>query len=163
MSQNPNRILALDPMTKGFGYVIFELPFRLVEWGRAHISGDKHTGAIFRFEKLLYDFKPSAIVLEDTEAPGSRRRRRVRHLIESLVKLAKERGLAVHTVARIAVLERFSSPEQRATKHSIARDLVQYFPELVKKLPERRKPWESEDEQMSIFDALALAVTYASA
>jgi hypothetical protein len=162
-SENPNRILAIDPTTKGFGYIIFELPFRLVQWGRAHISGDKEVGALFRLDKLMYNFNLSALVLEDIQAPGSLRRPRVRGLIESLMRRAKERGLAVHTVARTTVLKRFSSGEEPATKYSVAETLARYFPELASKLPPPRKMWQSEDERLSIFDALALAVTYATA
>jgi RNase H-fold protein (predicted Holliday junction resolvase) len=69
----PNRILALDPTTKGFGYAILDLPLRLVAWGMAHVEGEKRSGAIFRFEALLDQFRPDAVVLEDTTAPGSRR------------------------------------------------------------------------------------------
>ena len=162
MSHTPTRIFALDPTTKGFGYAVLELPFRLVEWGLAHIAGDKHVGALLRFEQLLSRFRPDAVVFEDTTAPGSRRRPRVRELIEALVRIARERGVAVYTVARTAVLKCFSSEDEPATKYSIATRLAAHFPEIRAKLPQRRKSWQSEDERMSAFDALALAVTFTS-
>jgi len=162
MQENPTRIIAIDPITKGFGYAIFEQPFHLAAWGVAHVEGEKHTGAITQFEKLLADFRPDGVVLEDTAAPGSRRRHRVQQLIEALLALARERDLAVHSIPRSAVIDRFSSAEKRATKYSIAKQLTIYFPELGAKLPPPRKPWQSEDERMSIFDALALATTYAT-
>ena len=37
------------------------------------------------------------------------------------------------------------------------------FPELEKRLPRVRKPWMSEDERMSIFDAVALAIAHSQA
>jgi hypothetical protein len=80
-----------------------------------------------------------------------------------LIALARERGISVYTVARKAILDRFSSSEERATKYSIAEALAQQFPELAKKLPPHRKAYMSQDERMAIFDALALAVTHASA
>jgi len=70
MPHTPTRIFALDPTTKGFGYVIFELPFRLVAWGLASISGEKHSGAIARFTKLLDHSQPDALVLEDPRRPA---------------------------------------------------------------------------------------------
>lgn len=160
MQQTPNRIIAIDPIHKGFGYAIFDKPFHLVAWGVARVKGEKHTGAVAQFEKLLADFRPDEVVLEDTAAPGSRRRPRVQRLIEALLALARERNLAVHAVSRSSVIERFSSDEKRATKYSIAQRLTTHFPELGDKLPRPRKPWQSEDERMSIFDALALAVTH---
>src|SRR6202158_4084965 len=164
MSQNPtrpNRILAIDPTTKGFGYAILDLPLRLVAWGMAHIEGEKRSGAIFRFEALLDQFRPDAVVLEDTRAPGSRRYPRVRDLLEALAKGARERGLEVQPVSRLAVIGYFSSKEEQATKHSIATTLAGAFPELAEKVPQKRKNWESEDERIAVFDALSLAGTFA--
>ncbi|HEX4961374.1 MAG TPA: hypothetical protein VF173_11085 [Thermoanaerobaculia bacterium] len=163
MDHTPTRIFALNPNHKGFGYAVFELPFRLVDWGLTRITGDKHTGAIAKFEKLLIRFRPDAVVLEDAAAPGSRRHPRVRELIKALVNLARERGIAVYTVARTAVLKCFSSPDEPATKESIAKRLAEEFPELSMKLPPHRKAYMSQDERMAIFDALAFAVTHASA
>jgi hypothetical protein len=146
-------------MTRGFGYVIFEEPFYLAECGFARVKSDKRLGTIVKFEKLLADFKPEIVVLEDAEALGSRRGPRVRELIEALATLARERGLAVSLIARTAVVARFSGGEARATKQMIAQELTRHFPELRLKLPKPRKIYESEHERMSIFDALALAVT----
>ncbi len=162
MPNTQTRIFALDPMHKGFGYAVLELPLRLVDWGIARVKGEKHAGAVAAFEKLLDRFRPDALVLEDAGAPGSRRHPRVRRLIDALVQIARERGIAVFTVARTAVLKCFSTPEERATKQSVAKRLTGRFPELLSKLPPARKLWESENERMSIFDALALAVTHAT-
>jgi len=164
MSQNPTdptRIFALDPTTKGFGYAIFETPFHLVDWGLAHVSGEKESGAVARFEELLDQYRPDIVILEDSTAPGSRRRPRVQKLIAKLQDTARERGIAVHLIPRLAVVECFSSPDARATKYSITKHLAETFPELAAKMPARRKIWQSEDERIATFDALALAVTYA--
>ena len=162
MQKTPPRVLAVDPVHKGFGYVVFEPPLNLVASGIARIEGDKQADAIAHFEKLFTNFQPDAVVLEDVNAPGARRRHRARSLIEALAKFAADRGLMVETVSRKAVMDCFSSPEERATKYSIAKWLAEAFPVLQPKLPPPRKLWESEDERMSIFDALALAVTYTS-
>ncbi len=163
MDNTPTRIFALDPTNKGFGYAVIELPLRLVEWGLTRIKGDKHTDAILGFEKLLDRFRPDAVILEDVDAPGSRRQPRVRRLIEALLKLARERGIAVYAVARTAVLKCFPPSEGVATKHSVAKQLSFQFPELKDNLPAPRKPWQSAREGMSFFNALALAMTYAKA
>jgi hypothetical protein len=164
MPQTPNdptRIFAVDPTTKGFGYAVLETPLRLVDWSLAHVSGEKESGALARFETLLDQFRPDVVVLEDSAAPGSRRRPRVQKLLGKLQETARERGIAVHAIPRLAVIECFSSPDKRATKYSITEHLAETFPELAAKAPRRRKVWQSEDERMSVFDALALAVTCA--
>jgi len=158
---DPTRIFALDPTTKGFGYAILETSFHLVDWGLAHISGEKDSGAVARFEALVDQYRPDVVVLEDSAAPGSRRRPRVQELLNTLGKTARERGIAVHTIPRLAVIECFSSPDKRATKFSITEHLAETFPELAPKMPRRRKIYQSEDERIATFDALALAATYA--
>src|SRR5580693_8496728 len=127
----PTRILAIDPTTKGFGYVILDLPSHLVAWGMAHVKGEKSTGAIFRFVALLDQFRPDAVVLEDTTAKGSRRYPRVRELLDTLGKIARERGIPVETVSRLAVIGYFSSKDEQATKHTIATTLAVAYPELA--------------------------------
>jgi len=160
MSQTSARIFALDPMTRGFGYAVFEEPFNLVAWGIARVKGDKHEGAIAQFRQLLTDFEPDVVVLEDAEDSASRRVNRIRELIKAMIVLARKRGIMVHSLARTAVVTCFDPLEKRATKYSIAARLAKDFPELLPALPKPRKPWESEHERMAIFDALALAVTF---
>ena len=46
------------------------------------------------------------------------------------------------------------------TKQEIAIAIAERFPELAPRLPRSRKPWMSEDYRMSIFDAVALALTF---
>jgi len=150
-------------MTQGFGYAVFELPFHLVHFGIAFIEGDKRTGAIARLAKLIERTRPNALVLEDGDAPGSRRRPRVRALLRDFARLARERGLVVHHVARSAVLARFAPEGERISKEAIGAELVRFFPELATRLPPHRKIWQSEDHRTAIIDALALAVTYATA
>ena len=45
-------------------------------------------------------------------------------------------------------------------KQEIAIAIAERFPELAPRLPRSRKPWMSEDYRMSIFDAVALALTF---
>ena len=46
-------------------------------------------------------------------------------------------------------------------KHAIAAQLAEWFDELSWKLPPKCKPWQSEDHNLTIFDAAATAMTFA--
>src|SRR5437899_6990546 len=46
------------------------------------------------------------------------------------------------------------------TKYEIASRIALMFPELTWKLPAARKPWQTEPHNQTIFDAVALALTY---
>jgi hypothetical protein len=159
--KSPARILAIDPTTKGFGYVLFELPFHLAAWGRAYVDIAGPAGTVSRLESLLEEHKPELVVFEDMKAAGSLRRRRVRGLMADLVKCVRTHSIPVRTVSRLAVHRRFAPEGEKITKRAIAEMLVKYFPELAAELPRPRKVWESESDHMAVFDALSFAVTYA--
>ncbi len=162
MQQSSTRILAIDAMSRGFGYVLFEQPFHLAAWGRAYVEPGKPSGLTDRFKELLAEHQPQVLVVEDVKAPGSRRWPRLRRVTDELVRDAREGGIPVRSIPRTAVLKRFSPEGELVTKRAIAELLIKHFPELASELPRPRKMWESESDHMTVFEALALAVTYAS-
>lgn len=163
MSQHPTRVLAIDPSPRGFGFAVFEQPFDLVESGFRHVREEKNVGVISQVEQILRRSRPQAIVLEDIDAPASRRQPRVRQLLESLAGLARAKGVVVRRIPRSAVLARFAPEGGRTTKQAVAEKLTEYFPELKGLLPMPRKIWQAERDKLAIFDAVALAVTDATA
>jgi hypothetical protein len=46
------------------------------------------------------------------------------------------------------------------TREEIAEALTRIFPELIWHLPPKRKIWQSEHPRMTVFDAIALGLTY---
>jgi hypothetical protein len=154
------RVLAIDPTTKGFAYVIFEGPEFLLEWGLSQARADaKNAKCVRGIEKLLARYSPDVVILEDYEGAGSHRRPRVRALIRSIEGLARRRGIRERSFSRRDIRRAFdilASP----TKHSIATELAKRYPELAPRLPSVRKCYESEDERTNLFDAASLALTY---
>jgi Holliday junction resolvasome RuvABC endonuclease subunit len=80
-------------------------------------------------------------------------------LIEAISKLAAKRKLTVRMYSRAKVKQAFSKSDT-SNKQEIALNIVNRFPELAPRLPRFRKPWTSEDYRISIFDAVALALTF---
>ena len=58
------------------------------------------------------------------------------------------------------MIRTFFSEYDAITKYQIATTIAQWLPEFEPRLPPFRKPWMSEDYRMSIFDAVALALTF---
>jgi len=154
-----HRVLAIDPVTKGFGFAVLEGPDHLVDWGVAHVSGEKHAAALQRIADLLDHYRPKFVVIEDWAHPGSRRRERIRELLEAVPGLAAERKVGTCRVPQKTVKRVFSASGP-ITKHEIAVAISKCFPELASRLPRPRKPWMSEDERMGIFDAVAFALVH---
>lgn len=160
MNQSPvgtARVLAIDPTSKGIGFAVLEGPDRLVAWGVKYASENRECRK--QAAALIVRFQPDVLVVERTDVRGCRRWRRALRLIESLAALAGRRRLRARRVSRRAML-RFFAQSGSAGKHQIAVALSLQFPELSPYLPPERKFDEGENARMSIFDALAFAITY---
>jgi Holliday junction resolvasome RuvABC endonuclease subunit len=156
------RVLTIDPATRGFGYAVLEGPNRLIDWGVRETKADKKRRALKLIEGLIDQYQPNVIIVEDYAGKGSRRCPRIQKLINAISKLALQRKIKVKRVSRLDVKRAFLKSGAR-NKYQIAVAIGKRFPELGPRLPRFRKPWMSEDYRMSIFDAVALALTCFSA
>lgn len=148
------RTLAIDPTASGFAFVVLEDPRRIVDWGVAKIWAASDNEFLARIEGIVERYAPSRFVVEESE--GSRRGVRARRRIGLLLRYAQSQGMVTSSVSRTDVRE--SMGMQGATKQEIATKLARHFPELETFLPAPRRPWESEDPRMNIFDALSFAI-----
>ncbi|MEM8484445.1 MAG: hypothetical protein AAF564_02795 [Bacteroidota bacterium] len=154
-----SRVVAIDPTSHGYGFVVFEGPAKLVDWGHTQIRPAGRTECLESIAQLLAWYNPAVVVLEDWQSPKSRRSKRVKNLISDLVDFIMESKAEVECYSTHEIARSFSSDGQ-ITKHEIAKRLAESYPELSSKLPPKRRIWKSEDERSSIFDAAAQALTY---
>ena len=150
-----NRVLAIDPCTRGFGFAVVENRMRLVDWGVARVWGSSTKEFVARIECLIERYQPSGVVFE--EVAGLRRSARSSSRMDLLIAHLSQNRLSCAQIPRAAVQTIFEDTGR--TKHDIARAVTQIFPELQPHLPPVRKPWMSQDERMSFFYAAALAIT----
>ena len=148
------RILALDLHPRGFGYVVMESPSHLLDWGvqRSHRKTKNHPEVNVggKLRSLLEVWMPDVVVtrIED------HRQRDLQPLFRQIKKEVGEmaflliRGSRQHYPGR--------------GKYERAVELAARFPEIGWKLPPKRKPWESENYSMTIFEALGVALTCVS-
>ena len=148
-----DRVLAIDPTSRGFAFAVLEAPALLVDWGEKIVPA-RSGGLLRKVDELLSRYGPARLVIEDLAVPGARRRRRARKEIRSIELLALKRGLAAERVSRLAIIDAFA-PEKN--KFEVALRLADSFPALAERLPRKRKVWTAEDARMNIFDALGFA------
>jgi hypothetical protein len=153
------RILAIALTARGFGYCVMENQV-ILESGNKGVEGNKNSQSVFKIEKLLKQFLPSLLVLQDVNAAGCRRAPRIKTLHRQIIKLAGNLKIKVSLFSgkllRIALLG-----DVKGTKHEMAEFLAQKYPvELAAKLPPKRRAWENEDGRMDMFDAVGLAVVF---
>ncbi len=159
--QQVDRILAISPSSRGFGYAVLEGDRFLVDWGVRTVGGEKNSQTLMKTDELISKYGPHVLALHDHSAPDSKRRSRIRDLGKRLERLARNRGVRVDRCP-IARINRALGNGNRATKQHRAETVATLFPdELGTRLPPKRRPWMTEHYRMDIFDAIALAVTAA--
>ena len=153
------RVFALDPYSRGFGFVVCEGPEHVIDWGLKEARREKDTRCLRHVEQLIETYHPDIFVIEATHDPQCRRCPRVRELLHKMSQLAAEKKLKTRSFSRRAVQATFSEVSP-VTKYEMANRIVERLPELTPWRPPFRKPWMSEHSRASIFDAAALALTY---
>jgi hypothetical protein len=153
------RVLAIDPTIPGFGYVVFEGPERLIDWGVPYFRGEKHARCLKRIDRLITQYDPDVAVLEDVSSQGCRRGRRVRKLVRAARALFARRRVRIKLVPRTTMCQVFAGVGC-ANKDDIAAHLGTRYPELGPRVPPRRKCWMAEDWRLGMFDAAAFAHAY---
>lgn len=152
-------VLAVDPVVRGFAFAIMEGQNTLVRVGIKHIEEDKHRRCLKRIAELLEQYPLDAIIVEDYKGMGSRRSLRVQRLINAVRNLAAQKGLKTYSFSREEIW-RFFSRFNVVTRYEIATAIVDRLPQLARRLPPPPKFWETENNEMNIFDAVALALTF---
>lgn len=156
-----NRLIAIVPAPRGFGYAVLEGPDALVDWGlkgTSRLRGRPHAWCIRQAERLLEEFVPDVLVLEDHHYdPRFRRGAGAKRFLAEIAKRATKRAVRVRYIRRRQV-GRVADHASDSTRYHVALTVVHRFPELAWRLPPVRKPWMSEDARMAIFGAVALAL-----
>src|SRR5580658_6458703 len=96
------RILAIAPVTRGFGFAVLEGQDTLVNWGVKVIQGkgNKNAKSLAKLEELITHYQPGMLVLEDASANGSLRHPRIRRLVPQIIKMAATRKANVTLFSR---------------------------------------------------------------
>lgn len=154
------RTFGIHPTSRGFGWVLCEGPFTLVESGVfTPLRGDKNAACLRKAEQLIARLRPAEFVLEAFDDERSGRSRRVRNLCLDLVTMAADRQLFIEAHTRDAVRDAFEAVGAR-TREEVAEAVARHFPALAYRLPKPRKAWMSEDKRLAIFNAAAVVLAH---
>ncbi len=150
------RILAVDIRASRLGYAAFETPGRLLDVGVSRFGSPR--SARSRVRTLLKRFRPAVLVLDTGTARGPRNQRHAS--IRKAVRSEARRGSVSIAVISGRTLRNFFAHHGKRNKFDIARLLGTWFPQLVRKVPPKRKCYDPEPWIMSSFDAVALGAAY---
>jgi len=155
------RILAIDPTTCGFGFVVLEGQMSLVDWGVKRAKRDKNAKCLAKVLDLIRQYQPTVIVFEDCSGRESRRHERIKEFLEEVKNLATNNKIKTRKVSRHTLKKTFAS-ERASSRYEIATVIAKRLPDLAPLLPPRRQPWMSEDARMHIFNAAAMVLALIS-
>jgi hypothetical protein len=153
-------VLGFHPTARGFGWVVFEDPFKLVSHGVYESKGgSKNTRCLRKFRWLLSVFEPQVLVIETFDKASSMRSERIRKLCLKVVSSAAEADAEIDCLKRSSVQRVFAAVGAK-TREEIAAAVAQQIPTLRIHLPKRRKQWDGEDKRLSVFSATALVFAH---
>ena len=158
------RILAIEVRRNRFGYVLFEGPTRLLDWGASAVSPKLGRRAALqaarkRVTPLFRRCLPAAAIVKRPRHTKTGKSSTTGPILGIVLREAATLQIPVHFVSRKEKLHAFRAFRAHS-KDDVAENLARMFPELDAKLPPRRGKWGTERPRMVIFDALASGVTY---
>jgi hypothetical protein len=136
--------------------------FLLIENGTVLDSGIRkcelpefHNCLSHQFDRILLTYKPSVAIISSSAGVNSKKRVIRRKLRSAAVK----RAVDLIAVKR-PIIKHYFARYNAVTKYEVAQAVADIFPDLIWKLPPKRRVWQREDSRMSIFDAAAAVITY---
>ena len=157
-------VMALYINARGLAFIVFEGAHKPIGWSvvEARWSDNRRRKILARVNSLFAQYKPNVVVLQNMSHTGTHRPHSIRRINEAIVETAKGYTLPVIFFSRTEVRRTFAYLGS-VTKDTIAAAIAKRIPAIEYFLPRPRKPWESEDARMGIFDAAALALTFFNA
>ena len=144
-------LLSIYPFHRGMGFAVFDSVQGLVDWGIARLDPDNESEVVERLDGIREWNKPDRLVIEN--AGRTQRGPRARGCTQTALHWALHNRIPVTPVPRKSI-----HSELGATQQDIAVTLSRLLPELSQYLPTKRREWESVDERMFLFMAVALVV-----
>jgi hypothetical protein len=156
------KILAIDLRHRRFGYAVFEGHRVLLDSGLRFYRAVGEVEAAMatkRLAALLKSFSPSAIVIKRERWDRAQTSLHIRSLVEVMIQGASANSVPICLIAHEDVKKTFRNLGCE-TRDQTAAALARIFPELVWRVPPKRRAWQSEHPRMAMFDAIALGLAY---
>ena len=156
-------ILALEVRQSRIGYALFSGPKRLIDWGASAAPPGCTNRAKWTQQKmaaLLRRYAPTSIVAKQRRKAKLPKNAKRAPILEAIKSVAKTQGVAIEFLTRDEIYSAFRNFPV-STKEDIACALTEIFPELLIRLPPKRKSWwNPEPRRMIVFDAIATGFAY---
>jgi len=162
MSGDVQCILAVAPLSRGFGVFVCEISGKPIDWfvrEVREIARHKNARCQVELDRLIQDHRPSVLVLEDHRAAGSKKRARIKRLLDLFAEHAEDAGMPVAKYGPYEIRVALGLPKN-ANKIEVANVVARRVPALKQRLPQEQPIWAHEDYGMPIFVAAGLTLAH---
>lgn len=156
------RILAIALRSRRLVFAVFEGPDRLLDWGTVlyPVNDPSQCARAKKQIVLLFErFTPSKVVMGKARLLDTRKNSGIHPILRLIRSEASSRRIPARLLRRADIRRVFGTLHLNS-KYEIASMLAHAFPELLWRLPPKRKPWQSEHPRMAMFDAIAFGFAY---
>ncbi|SRR6266702_1581455 len=150
------RIVALEIRRSCIGYAVLQGPRQLLDWGTTSPSPLSNAPERAR-NRVLFILKllaPAAVVVRKSRADASQ------SVILRIVRAEVSRRSIPIVILRQDQIRQALNIIRSGNKDETAELLTRIFPELLFKLPRKRRAWQSEPHAMLAFDAVAVGLAF---
>src|SRR5580658_2309054 len=155
-------VLALDVRHSRIGYALFSGPKRLLDWGTNTVPAqckNRTNWVRRRMASLLRYGAPASIVIKQRRRAKLPKKISGPPILKAVRSAAKEEGIHIYVLRRDEIQSAFRFFKAR-NKDEMASAIAGIFPELLVRLPLKRKTWQTEAHGMIVFDAIATGFAY---
>jgi hypothetical protein len=158
----PKRLLALEIRASKLGFIVLEVPERLLDWGVRSFGEQNQrirSTVSDRITTLLAFHNPLVVVVRVRKYHTDIQNKKFLAVVAAIRAETRRNSKELFVLTTRQVRDHFAYRGQ-VTKHDIAASLANQFEELSWKLPRRRKAYQSEAPAMLVFDALANGMAF---
>jgi hypothetical protein len=153
---NGETLISIYPNTMGFGFVILNEKGEILDYGVVSIHPADNEKCFKRIQEIIVYCQPRIIILEDYQK--SNKSPRIEKLIKNIYDVNRGKS-KIHMFSKQQIKDTFEIFGAK-NKYEISRKIVEVYPQLKTKLPDKRKAWEPENYYQGIFDALSMVLVY---
>ena len=155
----PDRTVAIYIHSRGFSYAVMDSPLELIETRLWEIPLKETTRIKRAMQMVIQKHQPSTLIVEDCNSRYSRKGKRAKNLIHSLVLWAKKNSIPCYAYTRDDIRSVFE-PWKAKNRHQISEVLVRNIEQLKSYAYEKPSYPNKEKNVAAIFVAVSLSVTH---
>lgn len=148
-------MVSIYPNTLGFGYVALNEKGEIIDYGMISVRPIRNNKCLDKIRDMILYYEPNILILEDYM--NSNKSERIKKLIKSISIENDNLKVFRYSIEQIKnTFEIFGAKN----KYEISKKIVEAYPQLETRRPNKRKVWEPANYYQGIFDALALVLTH---